>query len=288
VILGEINSALTIFERLRTWFGKKPEVPGHPVATRFVKLFEAHGVHRNQLPRVFGHGLTLSSVVDDAALLTSLTGGMLDRAAELFCVRRTWLEGASEQIYPLHDFYKQPKEAGAFLHSLRARSEDVRGVVLIATPTQHEESALVILEECVGAIDDDRPLYRYHLCNNWLFPYWKSRAFLAAFVAAAWRNKIHLLGRKTSIDIIRKFREGTRLLEYEFDGALPTEGTFWYPEDMLVKPASFLEGLDEGAFGKREAIKMWLGLEDAGLLSIDLPYAGVRKQFEAARALIKD
>lgn len=48
--------------------GKSPE----SVAARFVRLFEAHGVHRNQIARLFGRGLTLATVQTEGALLTVL------------------------------------------------------------------------------------------------------------------------------------------------------------------------------------------------------------------------
>ena len=33
--------------------------------TRFIALFEHHGVHRNQIPRFFDHGLTVKDVSSD-------------------------------------------------------------------------------------------------------------------------------------------------------------------------------------------------------------------------------
>ena len=36
---------------------KKQSAEVDSVASRFIRLFENHGVHRNQIPRFFGHGL---------------------------------------------------------------------------------------------------------------------------------------------------------------------------------------------------------------------------------------
>jgi hypothetical protein len=267
--------------------------PGEPVpiesfaqsespATRLIRLFQAHGVHRNQIPRVFGRGLKPSHVQSDTTLLPVLDDAMLDAAAELFAVRREWLEGASDQIYPLHDFYKRPEEFREFISGLRKQSTgEIRGVVLAAVSEEFEETALIVLEQQIGTIGD-RPLHRYQLCGNWIFAYWKARAFLTACVALAWQAKAYLLGRKVPIETIRRYKEGTNFLEYKFDGALPTEGFMWHPEDMAVKPDAYVDGIDEGNFGIKEGLAAWLQLEAEGFMETDLPYTGVRQAFEQA------
>lgn len=84
--------------------------PAETVATRFVGLLESHGVHRNQIPRFIGHGLTLTDVQDDTALLAKLDEPLLDAVCTQFAVHREWLDGAGPQIHPVHDFYKQNVE----------------------------------------------------------------------------------------------------------------------------------------------------------------------------------
>jgi hypothetical protein len=52
-----------------------PRSPGDPadsVVSRFVRLFETHGVHRNQIPRFLGVGLSVRDVQDDASLIDKL------------------------------------------------------------------------------------------------------------------------------------------------------------------------------------------------------------------------
>jgi len=256
------------------------------VATRFVRLFEAHGVHRNQISRVFGHGLAPVHLQSDATLMPVLTDAMLDAAAAMFAVRREWLDGASDQVYPLHDFYKKPREFGEFIAELRRQSPGgIQGIVLVAEGTDLEDTALVVLEQEIGRVGE-RPLYRYHVCNNWHWGYWKSRAYLTACVVLAWNAKAYLMGRRVPIEVIRQYREGTRFLEYGFDGALPLDGMLWHPEDMAVKPEVYLAGLDEGEFGIRQGLSLWLELEAEGFMKTDLPYANVRQVFERALAKV--
>ena len=51
---------------------------------------------------------------------------------------------------------------------------------------------------------------------------------------------------------------------------------------MALDPTAFLNGLDEGRFGKVEALKLWLHLQSDGFMDTDLPYEHVREKFEAA------
>jgi hypothetical protein len=281
VVLGEINAAVSLIERLSRWVSRKP--PPETVAGRFFRLFEAHGVHRNQISRVIGNGLTPAHLQSDQALMPVLSDELLDSAASLFAIRREWLDGASDQIYPLHDFYKQAEAFVEFIEGLRGQeTASLRGVVLSSSSNRHEETALVVLEQEVGAVGD-QAIHRYYFCHNWFFNYWKSRAYLAACVASAWKRDVNLIGREVPIDFIRKYSNGTRFLEYRLDGALPTSGTPWYPEDMVLKPAEFLKGFNQN---KRDAgrlgLSLWLNLESRGFMETELPYTEVREAFEEA------
>jgi len=66
---------------------KKPIVKENTVSSRFVQLFEEHGVHRNQIPRFFGNGLTLADIETNTKLLPKLTPEFLQAAADLFAIR---------------------------------------------------------------------------------------------------------------------------------------------------------------------------------------------------------
>lgn len=282
MILGEIDSALSLFGRLRAWWQRRHEAAPVPAVTkRFIELFAAHGVHRNQIPRLLDGGLTLGHLVDDTALSAALTSEHLTRAAALFGVQLAWLEGATDQVYPLHDFYKQPEQFEAFLPTLHTDRAPLCGVLLVSDTSSFDLSALLILEETVGELDE-KPLYRYHLCSNWVFAYWKARAYLTACVASAWRHKVWLTGRRVSATRVRQYAEGSALLESGMDGALPHGGAVWHPEDMLINPEAFLGGLAEGVFGQIAGLRLWLALDAAGLMRADLPYPHARAAFEAA------
>jgi hypothetical protein len=263
------NSWLRLFRSQRV----QPTIAG-----RFVALFESHGVHRNQIPRFFGHGLSLQDVKDDQTLSAKLTDTHLDAACRLFAVRREWLEGADSQIYPLHDFYKHPEEVESFIATLRADNPDgqLRGELL--SPA-NGGNAMLVLTEIVGEIGD-RPVMRYHLCGEWVFDYWKSRACLTAFVATAWRLNAFISGRELTKASLQPMCAGETVLTRNGEPVWESEGTRWHPEDMALEPTAFLHGVDpeHNDHGIKEGLKLWLLLADRGFMRTGL---GADKDVEA-------
>lgn len=269
MIFGEVEAFASLVERARRLFVRSATAEPN-VATRFVEVFENHGVHRNQIPRFLDSRLTLADVKDDESLLEALNEEILDLVTTMFVVRRPWLDGADNQIYPLHDFYKHPDEFVTWIDALCNQRGTSTGVLLVADSPSHEFDALLIFEEQFAWIGE-KPIYRYHICNNWIFSYWKSRAYLTACVAAAWKRKIYVSGRNTDVETIRRHQNGEVFLNYSLGSALPMAGQHWYPEDMSLKPEVFLDRLDEGDYARRSALDLWLKLDARGLMDSDLP-----------------
>lgn len=288
MIFGEIESFITLAGRAKKLFGKGKSAP-ESIADRFLQLFENHGVHHNQIPRFFDHGLSLTDVKDDESLLLKLDEEILNAACDLFAVRREWLDGADNQIYPLHDFYKHPEEFIKFALSIKQSSQTrLGGVLVVAYSKCHEEDALLILEETVGFVGD-KPIYRYHICFNWIFKYWKARAYLTACIALGWKNDIYIRGVKTSIDVIECLREGSSFLN-SGDDTQYQYGKRWHPEDMAVSPEVYLDGIDPGTndFGIHAALTLWLELHDEGLMGTGTPHENVRENFASALMELHD
>jgi hypothetical protein len=116
LILGALKKFLDYLKKHLA--SKKQPAEVDSVANRFIRLFEKHGVLRNQIPRFFGHGLSLADVDNTEILLTKLTPEILQSACELFAVRLEWLENVDKQIYETHDFYKCPEAYAEFLRDV--------------------------------------------------------------------------------------------------------------------------------------------------------------------------
>lgn len=294
-MLEEIASTLIVDAIKKVWAylkehfaAKKQPVEVDSIASRFIRLFEKHGVHRNQIPRFFEHGLSLTDVDNNEILLSKLTPEVLQSACELFAVRLEWLEGVDKQIYETHDFYKRPEAYAEFIAGLiNGRDYQIFAKLVLSTDPFSQEDALLILEEPIGE-NGNEPVMRYHLCSNWLSKYWKSRADLTACIAMTAKQPVMMKGTKTLANI-EKFCAGEGFiadmdnLPYAFkrDRLFRKRFKPWYPDDWLFKPQDYLDGLDEGLFGKISALECWLYHFDKGNLQTRLPVESARPAFAA-------
>lgn len=278
MIFGELESFFAFLDRAKRWF--QPTISNDDndvidstslevsVATRFIRLFDSHGVHRNQIPGFLGYDLTIANVKDDETLLPYLTEELLDAACEKFAVRREWLDGVELQVHPCHDFYKHPDQFINFLEHLKSSNKSgyISGTVLKSTTTFNDQ-ALVILQEEIGYIGS-KQIFRYHLCNNWFYHYWKSRAYLTACIAIATKNHNYLHGITTTHEIIEKLAYGESLLGYADNSKWTFANKTWYPDDLPISPEKYLEDIrpEEHNYGLVSALKLWLELEQKGYM----------------------
>jgi hypothetical protein len=255
------------------------------VATRFILLFENHGVHRNQIPGFFGHGITLADLQSETALLLKLDETILNAVCTKFAVRREWIDGADDQAYFFNDFYKYPEDFLRFIEAIHQADEqsDLFGYLIVPIGTSYEGAdSVLILQEAIGAIGE-KIIFRYHLCNNWSFSYWKSRAFLAACIAIAWKNSVWIQGRYADAKFIAALWAGETLLGSGSGACKYTNLKRWYAEDLALVPSVYLDGIDPetGDFGIRSALQLWLDLDKQGYMDTGLT-CDARSLFRAA------
>ena len=282
-MLGEIDALFSLIGRSRklwTYFKNKPVAREEDsLAKRFILLFEKHGIHRNQIPRFFGHGLTVADVSDDVKLLNVLSEEMIQGAVDLFAINREWLDGVDSHIYDVHDFYKDPSAFEQFISEVLTGAESVHGDVYRCKSSKHEYDAIIVIEEQIGWISE-RPIFRYHLCGNWIFNYWKCRAFLAACVALAWKSNIYLYGKALSAEALSSLIEGRSFVSDAVEGELSLADSVWHPEELAECPNTYIAGLDEGVFGEVSALKLWLFLNKNGYMDTGNPGVIDRSAFE--------
>jgi hypothetical protein len=295
MMLSEINAAFSIWDRFKKLFVNENKVKEvESIASRFIRLFEKHGVHRNQIPRFFGHGLTLADVANDEKLLEKLTHEMLQTACDLFAVRPEWLEGVDDQIYETHDFYEHPEDYAEFLTELAAQENHrIIAKLVLSTIPHREQDAILVLEEQIGEIGNGL-VYRYHLCGGWVNKYWKSRADLTACIAITLKQGVYIKPKRTPSSI-EAFSEGEGFVAdlYDLPYAFERDWLFrrcykeWHPDQWLYDPESYLDGVDEGDFGKASALDRWLYYYDKGYLETGYYRQNARAEFAAFLAKYK-
>jgi hypothetical protein len=302
-ILGICVAGITIYK----FFWKAPseketkqaeDLPEN-IATRLVALFESHGVHRNQIPEFFGHGLNISSCASDEKLLDKITPEIIHDAVVLFGVNKDWLEGSSKEIYDIRNFYKHPEEFEHYLVGLltNASKDKLFAYALTSASTLNKKlmnddndyDSLFVIAESIGEINQ-REIYKYHLLGQWGIRYWKSRAYFTACCALLYKHGISVAGKVVERHWMNDIYAGHKLLDYDFTGQcggvnLPTVG-IWIVSDFVEIPGKYLEGMDtEQGKAIPLAIGKWLDLNEKGYMRC-FPedkafHEGVEKRFRS-------
>lgn len=283
-MLGEISAGLSILDRIKKkFFGKKESNTQPVIIKRFLALFENHGVHQNQIPRFFDGGIELPDLHSNERLLEKLTEDVLEKACDMFGVKREWLDGDSDTIYEVKGFYKNVPEFEQHIKSIKQRPTDVERVYVLSPENPcWNDSVLLIFESLIKAIGD-KYIYRYDFVNFDSACYWKTRAYLTACVGLCYKNEIPPFGYYLPSKVVNNLTEGGQFIPYTNQGYLP-KGHRWYVEDMVTDPKVYLKGIDpeDNNFGIHQAISYYLKLEEQGYM--DLGYKeSYRKAFEEHR-----
>jgi hypothetical protein len=169
-----------------------------------------------------------------------------------------------------------------FIQDLKANKPEGEIVGILIAPNERDwqADALLILQEIVGSVGE-KQIYRYHLCNNWGFTYWKARAYLTACIAIAWKQHVFIHGIYMPKKEIELLAEGETLLGWQGEGIWKLGHKAWDPEDMALQPEAFLNGIDpeRDNFGIKSGLGLWLDLEQQGLMDTGIK-ANARQLFQ--------
>jgi hypothetical protein len=193
-------------------------------ARRFVQVFEDHGVQPTQIPR-FLPEITLAQL-DPNSLLDVISGTVLARTAELFGIRREWIEGVGEIIYPHRFCYKAPSSFFEELSSLHLEpsSVPVRALFSGESVEGQAQPLALILAEHVDEIGDEE-IFRYRIFSDaWDWSHSHSRIQLKA-MARVVNLELHkpVPLYQVSSKILIEIRDGKRVPRAALQGCLVTD-----------------------------------------------------------------
>lgn len=256
------------------------------IADRVLQVFESHGVNRNQIPSFFGHDLALKDVQNSSYLLEKLSDSILEDICETFAINRAWLDGTSSQIHNLNDFYKKPEDFEEFIKNLVKKSSNNTLFAKLYFPTSkasRECECFFIIEETIGYVNNE-PIKRIHLCSNFTYKYWKSRLYLTACIALAFKNNIFVKGYiAKNIALLNKAAYGEALIpELKKTNKLKVTKTF-NPELLALDPFFYLKDVDpeKEDFGVKSATRMWLEYADKGLMDTGFSFNEAKEKFKS-------
>jgi hypothetical protein len=286
-MLDQIDAALSLVDRFQRWRERQKTPIEESVQARFVRLFAAHGVHRNQIPRFFGQGLELADVRDDATLAGRLTTEHLSKASELFGVRLEWLESGTSPAQERLNFYKQPRRFWDWISAVSTRAQQkhtvLRGLLLLPKGGTSDMEAVLLIAEPIATFNDEW-IERIHWVPAGPPGYWRCRGYMASYVAAADQCNTMLRARRMPNAILTKMVMDVDLIGPTALDDLQSGRDRVEPLKWLDDPKAFLSGVDaeQNNFGLQSALQLWLELEVQGLLKSASPRPSPRPLFEAA------
>jgi hypothetical protein len=144
---------------------------------RFVALLEGHGIARTQIPRFlkdFGVSLSLVDITTDEALLHKMDETLLDKVCDIFGVRREWLDGVDERIYPRIWFYGNLHRFIDLMGELYEQSDDI-DLIAIKSPEnkldkdlhEHEFAIALVIKVKIGCLGET-PIYKHRCLHNFI------------------------------------------------------------------------------------------------------------------------
>lgn len=174
---------------LRGLIGKNNVNPVNLIPQRFFQVFEDHGVAASQIPRLLPQ-IQLNDLKSEDSLIQALNHEVFEQTAQLFGIRKLWLEGVDDQIYELHNCYKHPeiffKEFVAFCHRKdNSLYLPVRAFTtcknLDYTDSAYQPIVLVLVDQI--ATLDDKDIFRYRIFNDaWDWGYAPTRIQVKAMM----------------------------------------------------------------------------------------------------------
>ncbi|QYK14671.1 hypothetical protein K0I63_09425 [Shewanella rhizosphaerae] len=283
-VIAFIQLAKLPFDWIKKQLATVPETP----ASRFIALFNAHGVKPSQIPDFFGHGLSIGDCQSAESLTKVLTSGHIEKATKLFSVNKDWLDCASEQVYEPQSFYKNPQGFESYIDSLCANSSmPVRAELYLPTrskPFYPDHTGLLMISVPIGEVNQ-RTIYRFELVLYEGAFYWRTRGYLAVNLAYMLRKYSVVFGCYVPPKLLEPIAQGLRLPVYEYASqrasAIRVQGRCSI-EELVSCPAAFLQDVDPERenFGHRAALELWLSMADKMAIWDKAQHSGIVATFE--------
>ena len=241
------------------------------VAERFVYLFAAHGVERTQILRFLGDNfkLKLADFSTNSKLLLALDEEILDHVCALFGVRRSWIDGASEQMYDRQMHYKDLPVFAQFLAELTKMHPDQFCILHVYKTSvdlfKEQPDVSLVFAEPIAEFDE-ATIYRYYpLYGPLPWRHVEARFNLYAFFTLAFSTRgLVIKGHDVQSKLIAEISEGKIIPE-----TIKAEGV-WHPEDYAFSSISHdmpMNSLEISEFWNYIQHKGWLKLFDKNIIT---------------------
>jgi hypothetical protein len=171
-------------------FKNKKDKSSLLIAGRFIKIFEYHGISKDQIPEIFPD-ISLSDLTSKEDILAMLNEDLLKKTASLFCINKEWLQGETKKIYRGLGCYKRPE---VFFDKLKDIDfeETFRPVLVFSVSRKLDfksgknQPIVLFLQEKITTIGT-KDIYRYFLFSDgWNWRNYNGRIQLKAMGKIVW------------------------------------------------------------------------------------------------------
>jgi hypothetical protein len=259
---AKVGQIFTVGQMRDFYYYAAPPAPGTPqalnplmqISSRFMQVFEWHGVHPAEIPDFLeltgGPSVSLADLSSKERLLDRLVSQLLDFTTETFALHRDWLrQDGAAQVLTSRDFYKSVEGLADFLmvQSIRRGSRTnmwysgsfhrAGGSMYFFSTEQpsvenHESQHIYVGAIYRVPIIDfrGRTVCRYYAVKALPWDYWRSHFALVAMMTIADACGIGVLGRylPSQQDVI-DLCEGRRFPVELIEDWIPSHET-WSPE----------------------------------------------------------
>lgn len=186
------------------------------VAQRFFQLFKDHGVAVSQIPRLVPD-ISFEKLRSPENLIPVLTDKIINRIADLFQIRREWLEGLGERIYNTHWCYKNPE--ALFQDIAKIKYDNAAKPIIVFCSqdkfdyqrSSKQPLVLVLCEKITNFGEKDIQRYKIYE-DGWLWDYSKCRIQLKAMTRVWYEiSGIPVPIYKVDHKILEAIRKGCRV-----------------------------------------------------------------------------
>ncbi len=194
-------------------FKNKKDKSSLLIVGRFVKIFEYHGISKDQVPEIFPD-ISLSDLASKEDILAMLNENLLNKTASLFCINKEWLKGETKKIYRGLGCYKRPE---VFFDKLKDIDfeETFRPVLVLSVSKKLDfksgknQPIVLFLQEKIETLGS-KEIHRYFLFNDgWNWRNYNGRIQLKAMGKVVWEKfEIDIPVYSISKKAFRKLQKG--------------------------------------------------------------------------------
>lgn len=231
--VGDAKSLVELLAAAWDWVRNRRN-PIRRQAHRFLQAFEAHGIARQQIPRVLPKRFEIgaSAFADADKLRDALSPQLLDWAADYLALSRAWLDGTADHPHRLVEHYKDEAQYGVWFKQ-RAAAEDAHRILYVLAQSDPAKIApygfLSLLYEEVRPGLDDGELSRYwRLSREWPIEHARCVQAMLEVLCAAREEGILVVGRVVPPRTLHDLEHGRIFAGKAIERAAAT----WYPEDL--------------------------------------------------------